>query len=69
VLEAIDLIEEISGRPIDFTLSDDAREGDHIWWVSDVRRFQADYPDWRYEYDLRSMIEEIVEAATARFSA
>ena len=68
VLEAIDLIEELSGRSIDFTLSDEARQGDHIWWVSDVRRFQADYPDWSYEYDLTSMVEEIIEAATTRFA-
>lgn len=68
VLEAIDLIERLSGRSIDYTLSDEARQGDHIWWVSDVRRFQADYPDWSYEYDLESMVEEIIEAAAVRFS-
>lgn len=69
VLEAIDLIERLSGRPIDYTLSDEARQGDHIWWVSDVRRFQADYPEWSYEYDLDSMVEEIIEAASVRFSS
>lgn len=69
VLEAIALIEEVSGRPIDWTLSDENRSGDHIWWISDVRRFQADYPEWSYRYGLREIVEEIVEAAAARFEA
>ena len=67
VLEAITLIEEITGRAIDVTLSDENRSGDHIWWISDVRRFRADYPGWEYEYDLRGIVEEIVEAASSRF--
>ena len=69
VLEAIALIQEITGRQIDYTLSDENRSGDHIWWISDVRRFQADYPEWEYAYGLREMVEEIVEAASDRFVA
>jgi CDP-paratose 2-epimerase len=67
VLEAIALIQEVSGREIAHTISDHARDGDHIWWVSDVRRFRSDYPDWEYVYDLRAMVEEIVGAAEERF--
>jgi CDP-paratose 2-epimerase len=69
VLEAMALIEEITGREIDRSYSDQNRSGDHIWWVSDVRRFQADYPEWGYEYGLREIVEEIVEAALERFPA
>jgi len=32
-----------------------------------VRRFQADYPDWSYEFGLRDIVEQIVEAASGRF--
>lgn len=67
VLEAIDLIQEVTGQEIEHTIDDTARSGDHIWWISDVRRFRADYPDWEYAYDLPAIIEEIVEAATDRF--
>jgi CDP-paratose 2-epimerase len=66
VLEAIDLAQELAGRELDYAISDDARSGDHIWYVSDVRRFQADYPEWSYRYDLRTTVEEIVEAARER---
>ena len=69
VLEAIGLCEEITGRPMSWTLDDKARTGDHIWWISDVRRFQNHYPDWRYKYDLRSTLEDICEGFRNRGAA
>jgi len=66
VLEAIQMTEEISGRTLNYTVSDEARSGDHIWWISDVRKFQRDYPEWRYEYDIRRIVTEIVEAVAER---
>ena len=67
MLEAIDLIEELCGRRVNYTLSDEARSGDHIWWVSDVRRFQKDYPAWSYSYDLRTTLAEMIAAAKERY--
>lgn len=69
VLEAIQLIQELSGRGLDYTISADARIGDHIWWISDVRRFQHDYPAWSYSYDLRSTLLEMIDSAASRFRA
>lgn len=62
VLEAIEIAEDAAGERLSYSISDQAREGDHIWWVSDVRRFQSDYPDWNYEYDLKTTIREMVAA-------
>ncbi|GAB4250508.1 MAG: NAD-dependent epimerase/dehydratase family protein [Candidatus Methylacidiphilales bacterium] len=59
MLEAIDLCQEISGRKLEWTYLEDNRIGDHIWWISDVRRFQTHYPGWTYRYDLRRILEEI----------
>lgn len=66
VLEAIDIIEEISGRKVNYSLSAAARSGDHIWWISDVRAFEKDYPEWSYKYDLKTIIKEIVQATSDR---
>ncbi len=66
MLEAIQITEEISGRKLQYSLSDQARSGDHIWWVSDVRKFQSDYPEWKYQYDLKRILKEMVEAARER---
>ena len=59
MLEAITRCEQISGKILDWTYLEDNRIGDHIWWISDVRRFQAHYPAWQYRYDLRGILTEI----------
>lgn len=37
--------------------------GDHIWWISDIRRFQSDYPDWHYRCDIDTILPELTEGA------
>jgi CDP-paratose 2-epimerase len=69
MLEAISMAEEMCGRELNYTLSDEARSGDHIWWISDVRGFKRDYHAWDYAYDMRRIMEEIVEATRERASA
>ncbi len=67
MLEAIHIAQELSGRELSYTLVDEARSGDHQWWISDVRRFQSHYPDWRYRYGLKEILSEIVDATQERF--
>ncbi len=65
MLEAIALCEEISGKKLDWSYVDENRSGDHIWWISDVARFQLHYPQWRYRYGLREILTEIHQACLA----
>ena len=62
LLESIALCEAISGRKLSWTYVEENRVGDHIWWVSDVRKFQAHYPAWKYRYGMKEMLTEIYEA-------
>ncbi|HSI13346.1 MAG TPA: NAD-dependent epimerase/dehydratase family protein [Chthoniobacter sp.] len=62
MLEAIEICEEISGCKLHWNYVENNRIGDHIWWISDVRRFQAHYPKWEYRYDLRGILQEIYAA-------
>jgi len=62
MLEAIEACQEISGRELNWQYKEDNRIGDHIWWISDVTRFQSHYPNWRYRYDLRAILHEIHDA-------
>ena len=64
MLEAIDLCEEISGKKLTWNYEESNRIGDHIWWVSDVRKFQQHYPNWKFRYGLREILEEIHRAVT-----
>jgi len=63
MLEAIATIEQLSGHKLGYTLSDQARIGDHIWYVSDVRKFEQDYPNWKYSYDMERTLKEMIMAA------
>jgi CDP-paratose 2-epimerase len=67
ILEAIQLCQEIAGRDLQWRYSDRNRLGDHIWWISDNRRFQADYPAWRLEYDVPLIVRELYEAHVQRW--
>ncbi len=66
VLEAIELIKKISGFELNYELTDQNRSGDHIWWVSNVSKFQKDYPEWKFQYDLKQILKEIIEATEER---
>jgi CDP-paratose 2-epimerase len=62
VLEAISMAEELTGRPMEWTYRLTPRVGDHIWWISDVRKFQKLYPGWKYTYDVQAIMTELYEA-------
>jgi CDP-paratose 2-epimerase len=59
VLEAIELCEQISGRPLRWELSEEARMGDHRWWISDMSEFRRDYPGWSLSYGMEELLREI----------
>lgn len=66
VLEAIALVRELCGRDLNMSYSDTARSGDHIWWISDTRKFEGHYPEWKRAYDLRAIVGDIVAATAER---
>jgi len=59
VLEAIKTVQDLSKRSMRWSYEDKPRLGDHIWWISDVRRFQSHYPTWRPTKDIAAMLAEI----------
>lgn len=61
MLEAIELAQQISGRELNYTYVDQARVGDHIWWISDNGKFMRDYPQWRVEKTINDILVEIYE--------
>lgn len=67
MLEAIGMCEEISGKKLSYTYEDTNRMGDHIWYVSDVSKFQNHYPDWKLTKDVKTILTEIYEYNTQRW--
>jgi CDP-paratose 2-epimerase len=59
MMEAIGMCEALTGKEMNYSLSDENRIGDHIWYISDVRKFQNHYPEWSYRYDIRDIVKQI----------
>ena len=66
--ETLGRIMDVLGRPIDEKgpIGEQARNGDHIWYISDVRKFQRHYPEWRYTYTIEQTLGEMIETAKQR---
>ena len=68
MLEGIDLCEQIAGRKLNWTYSEQNRVGDHIWWIGDNGKFASHYPDWTLAYDVPRILREIYEFNVERWS-
>ena len=61
ILEAIDEVEKIKNIEINRKVLKTNRIGDHIWYISDTRKFKKDYPNWKQKYNTKKIIKELVE--------
>jgi CDP-paratose 2-epimerase len=68
MLEAIAIVDRLSGRRLAWTYRDENRQGDHIWWVSDIRKFEEHYPGWSLSYSLERLIEAVYREMIDRLS-
>ncbi len=62
MLEAISRIDTLTGRKINWAYAEQARKGDHICYVSDVRKLRSHYPAWGITRDLQGILDEMVAA-------
>jgi len=69
MLEAIELCQEITGRPLKHSYSETSRSGDHVWYISDLSKFKRAYPGWSIDHDVPRILREIYEANRERWSA
>ncbi len=62
ILEAIAKIEQVLSKKAKVRYVKQNRIGDHIWYISDVSKFQKHFPKWKYTYNNDQIIEEISES-------
>jgi len=58
MLEAIESFESLFARKLEWEYVDEPRRGDHICYISDVRRFREDYPQWKPSRSLETIFED-----------
>ena len=61
VLEALDIVEKLKNINIKKKIIKKNRVGDHIWYVSNTKKFKKDYPNWKQKYNTKKIIEELIE--------
>jgi CDP-paratose 2-epimerase len=61
VLEAIHLIQEIAGRELDWRYDERNRVGDHICYISNLRKLRTHFPKWDITHSLEAIVREMVE--------
>jgi CDP-paratose 2-epimerase len=63
MLEAIARFEDVYGRKLDWEYVDEPRRGDHICYISDLRRFRAHYPGWELTKTLDAIFDDFAALA------
>jgi CDP-paratose 2-epimerase len=66
MLEAIARIEQLTGRKLDWRYVEEARKGDHICYISNLRKFKSHYPNWKITRSLTAILEEMAAAQRAQ---
>jgi CDP-paratose 2-epimerase len=69
MLEAIAKIAEMTGKTLDWKYVEEARKGDHICYISDLRKFQSHYPNWKITRNLDTIFQEIIAAQQAEHTS
>jgi CDP-paratose 2-epimerase len=66
LVEAIARIEQLTGRKLDWHYVEEARKGDHICYISNLRKFQTHYPKWKITRSLDAILGEMVSSQRAQ---
>jgi CDP-paratose 2-epimerase len=62
IVEAIAMMEALTGSKINWTYSEQPRKGDHICYISNLAKLKSHYPGWSLTRSLDSILEEMVAA-------
>ena len=61
ILEALEIVEKISQVKIKKEFIKKNRIGDHIWYISNIKKFKNHYPNWKQKYNTERIIAELID--------
>jgi len=61
ILEAIKEIEELTNIRIKKKIIKQNRVGDHVWYITNNKKFKRDYPGWKQKYTTKKIIKELIK--------
>ena len=60
IIEAINIFQKLTNIEIKKNIIKKPRVGDHIWYISSLKRFKKDYTKWKQKYDTKKIIDELL---------
>jgi CDP-paratose 2-epimerase len=60
ILETISALEQ-RGFPLDYSITEGHRKGDHICYVTDLSKIRRDYPEWKQTHSIPTILESLIE--------
>jgi CDP-paratose 2-epimerase len=61
IIEALEEVENITKIKIKKNIIKNNRVGDHIWYISNTKKFKKHYPNWKQKYNTKKIIQELIE--------
>ncbi len=65
VLEAICKLEKLAGRTLSAEYQPAERQGDHVCYITNLKKLRTHYPEWEVSLSLDDILEEMLRAAWA----
>jgi CDP-paratose 2-epimerase len=62
IIEAFQMVEDITGRPMKRRYIEENRVGDHICYYSDLRKMKSHFPSWEVTKSLPEIFREIANS-------
>jgi CDP-paratose 2-epimerase len=63
ILETIDILTAM-GHPLSWTYQESNRIGDHVCYISDLSKLHSHFPNWKLEYSLEQIMDDLVRATS-----
>lgn len=60
ILECIDTVQNLTGKKLSWEYVDQNRKGDHVCYISDLRKLKAHYPSWGITKSLKHIWQEMM---------
>ena len=61
IIEALNKVEKIKKIKIKRKILNQNRVGDHIWYVSSMKKFKKHYPKWKQKYSTGKILRELID--------
>jgi len=61
IIEALNKVEKIKKIKIKRKILNQNRVGDHIWYVSSMKKFKKHYPNWKQKYSTGKILRELID--------